>query len=599
MQTIRAAFCLVTAISALVACAGPSWEQVRTEDTLAAYRRYLADHPSSKHAPEARERIAVMQVEREPSIEALERFQREHGGSAAMPELTQRVEERAFDAARVAATPHAYARFLASFPNGALTARATGNKVYLEASGFAANPQAIRAFLVEHPESDYAAEAQRTFAARTARQSSQFGAVSLVIEIDPGVADGSRLRAVFSDRAREIYRAARIPLVEDASGATLRIRHAERSVTARESGDLVAKPGVLAETEVSLHSADGSEVFSDRFSWRVSDADARDGRSVLFASSAAPYWDRFYVPVASWPTSSARRASWASDAALAGVGVDLGRAIALSPDGSFRELDLADPTNPRVIGRYRRAGVPARFDGTRRVAGRIVVYGEDGVEVVAAQGNGYRAVAAFDRGIVGAVAGVESHDGKLLIAGTRGLLRAPLDGGPVERLIERPLRGIARVGDTIHLLDEQWLYAGPIADLHAPAFFTIADVGRGLEARSLRASGSLAVVVGGRGVATFALAAHGPARPLARLRGTEIGAVSDAAVIGGSLFVLGERGLLVVDPSTGRVVDSVDVAGRAVLGAAGGHLLAVGDSKVDVVDATPWTVSTHPAAIAR
>lgn len=598
MQMIRVALCLAAGITASMGCAGPSWDQVREQNTLAAYRRYLADHPSSKHAVEARERIAVMQVEREPSIEALKRFQRDHAGSAATAELTRRVEERAFEAARVAATPEAYARFLSSFPDGALQARAAGNKIYLEQAGFAANSEAIRAFLTEHPESDYAAEAQRTLAARTVRQSSQFGAVSLVIEIDPAVGDSSRLRTVFADRARNIYQASRIPLVDGAGGATLRIRHAERAVTAREAGDLVARPGVLAETEVSLRAADGSEVFSDRFSWRVPDADVRSGRSVLFASSAAPYWDRFYVPVASWPTSSARRASWAADASLAGVGVDLGRAIALAPDGSFRELDLSDPTNPRVLGRHRRAGVPARFSGAKRIAGRIIVYGEDGLEVVVAQGNGYRTVTAFDRGVVGAVAGVESQDGKLLIAGTRGLLRAPLDGGAVERLIERPLRGIARVGDTVHLLDDQWLYAGPVADLRAPSFFTIADIGRGLDPRSLHASGSLAVVVGGRGVATFALAALGPARPLARLRGDEIGAVSDAAIVGRSLFVLGERGLLVVDPVTGRVVDSVDVEGRSVLGAAGGHLLAVGDARVDVVDTTPWSVSSSPASMA-
>jgi hypothetical protein len=228
----------------------------------------------------------------------------------------------------------------------------------------------------------------------------------------------------------------------------------------------------------------------------------------------------------------------------------------------------------------------------------VVLYGEDGIEIVAREGGARRVVASFDRGSIGAVTGVEEVDGWLLAAGTRGLVRAPMDGGPVQRLIERPLRGIARSGETLYLLDGKWLYAGPLRDPRPTEFFTAADLGLGLEPRILRANGSLAVVIGSGGVQNLALSPAGAARPLSRLRTAEIGSISDAALLGGVVFLIGERGLLVVEPSSGRVIDSVDVAATEALGVAGSHLIAVGAGRLDVVDAVPWIAPSAPASLA-
>ena len=599
MRSIVSPVSFVLAVLTLASCAGPSWEQVRSEDTQAAYRRFLADHPSSKDAAEARERLAVLQFEQAPSLEALERFRREHADSAALPGLVKHVEAGVFESARAEATPAAYARFLEAFPNGAFTARAIGNQVYLQASGFAGRPDLLAAFLREHPDSDYAAEAQRALAGLETRQHGGFGRVSLQIEIAPDVPDAARLRGVFAARARELYQGAGVTLVDGPGAAVLKIRHGEREVAALDGAGILVKPGVLAETEVSLIAADGTPIFRDHFGIRVPESDHRSDGSVLFAKSAAPYWERFYVPVASWPTSSALRSTWKATGPLAGVGVELGRAVALSPDGSFRELDLSDPTDPRVIGHYARPAPTGHFSGARRIAGRLVLFGEDGIEVVTRQGDSYQRVAVLDRGSVGAVTGVEESEGHILAAGTRGLVRFSLDGGPVERLIDRPLRGIARVGATLYLLDDEWLYGGPMSNPHATSFVTVAEVGRPLEPRSLHVGNGMAVVVGGRGIAIYALAGTGAARPLARPRVASIGEISDAAILGGSVFAFGERGMLVLEPSSGRIIDSVDVEGRVALGAAGGQILAIGGDRLDVVDALPWTTSTAPAAIAR
>src|SRR4029453_6800897 len=213
MRSISAAIRLLLAAPALASCAGPSWEQVRAQDTPAGYLRFLDEHPGSKYAAEAQERLAILQFEKAPTLAALDRFRREHANSAALPDLMKRVETGVFESARAEATPNAYARFLEAFPDGALTARAMGNQAYLQSSGFSGRPDLLAPFLPEHPESDYAAEGQRALSGLDARRHGGFGRVSLTIEIASDVPEASRLRSVFSERAHGLYRAARAALV--------------------------------------------------------------------------------------------------------------------------------------------------------------------------------------------------------------------------------------------------------------------------------------------------------------------------------------------------------------------------------------------------
>jgi hypothetical protein len=585
---------------ALASCAGQGWDQVRAQDATQTYRRFLADHPNSPHAPEAKERLAVLQLERDPTAEALARFRSEHPDSQATADLTRRLETRAFESARAEATPAAYDRFLATFPEGESAARASGNATYLRAGGFAGRPGALAAFVQQHPTSDYTIEAQRTLAGVDARRSSRWSSVRLRIEIAAGVEDADRLRNLFAERAREAYAAAGISLVDGPATATLTIRHDERAAAAHDQDGLLAKSGVVAETTVSLQrNGDAKPIWTEPFSVRIPDAARRAGESALFSHSAAPYWERFFVPIASWPTQVARRSPWNAGGGLAGVTADVGRAIALSPNGSFRELDLSDPTAPRVVATYQRPTGIASFSGVRRVGNRVVLFGEDGLEVVARQGGGYRIVFALDRGAAGAVIGVEEVDGHLIAAGTRGLLRTPLAGGPVERLFNRPLRGIARNGDTLLLLDDQWLYTGSAHDPRPTEFARAAELGRGLAPRGIRVGGGIAVVLGARGIACFDVSGGRNARSLDRTKPDLTGDVTDAAVQGGAVFLIGERGLQVLDPFRGRIVDAVDVKGRAALDAAGDHVVAIGGDRLEVVDIAPWITQVAPAAPAR
>ncbi len=600
MRLNRISHCsLVVAALALASCAGQSWDQAREQDTPTAYRRFLADHPRSSHGEEAEERIAVLQFERDPTPDALERFQREHPNSVATAQLTERLEARAFDAAHAEATPDAYARFIASFPDGPLADRARGNAEYLRASGFAGRPDALALFLQQHPASDYASEAQRTLAGIEGRNSGRLGAVGLRIEIADGIGDADRLRNLFAERAHEIYAAAGVPLLDGPANTMLTIRHAERAATAHDNDGRLAKSGVLAETTVSLkRDGDTDPIWSEAFRWSVQDLDTRAGSSALFARSAAGYWEHFFVPVATWPTQMARRPAWNAGTALTGVEAGVSRAIALSPDGTFRELDLSDPGSPRIIASYKRPAGVARFSGVQRVGDRVVLFGEDGLEVTVPKGGAYRLLFAVDRGSVGAVSGIEAVDGDLLIAGTRGLVRVSLENGTSERILDRPLRGIARSGDSLFVIDDQWLYSGSAHDPRPNGFSTAAELGRGMAIHTLRVGGGLAVVVGERGVACFAISG-GSVRPLSRPRANVVGSVSDAAILGGTVFLIGDRGLQVFDPVRGRIVDAVDVMGRVAVAAGGGHLVAIGGDHLQVVDASPWIAPIAPAAPER
>src|SRR5690606_21204356 len=175
---------------------------------------------------------------------------------------------------------------------------------------------------------------------------------------------------------------------------------------------------------------------------------------------------------------------------------------------------------------------------------------------------------------------------------SQGLLRVPLGGGAPTSLVTRPLRGVAVSGTTLYVADDRFLYAAPLADPRPERFARVADLGRTLDPHTLRLAGGVAVAAGDGGVVCVEVAGTAPARRIRRLRSADVGRVRDAAVVGGVVYLIGERGLQVFDPDRDRVPDVVDVAGRTSIGGAGRHVVVVGD-RLQVVDTTPWST---PAA---
>ena len=279
MRTL--AVCLV-AVFVLAGCAGNRWERTRAEDSLAGYRRFLNDAPRSPHADAARERIAYHELKRRPTLEGYEQFRAAHPDSPSLAELDALFEARTFESARASGRAAAYASFLEHFPNGSFAARARGNAEYLRERAFAGHPpEALAEFAERHPASDYAGEAQRTLRALDARQQARFATIGFHVELETPVADADRLVRTFRERAQQAYAAAGVRLVTGEPGARrvdgwITVRHRERAVSTEVDAGRMTGPGVLAETQVTLHrTGDDEPVWSETFTMRFADSERR------------------------------------------------------------------------------------------------------------------------------------------------------------------------------------------------------------------------------------------------------------------------------------------------------------------------------------
>ena len=592
-KAMAAAFAALLGLAG-VGCAGRAWESVREQDTPGAYRRFLAEAPNSEYAPAARERLDYLTAKRNPTSDAVARFRAEHPESPHLRELESLLESRSFEAARVEGSVAAYRGFLSQFPSGQQATRANANLAYLLREGFSARPSELANFLDAHPDGDHASEARRTLTLLDARRTQQFRTAALRIEVDSKLGDAERLRQAFSDHAHQAFAGSGVRLV-GASDATARalltIDHSEASVPTELYEGRMEGPGILATTKLSLTRAGESEaIWAETFTLRVPEIERRNG-SVLFTRRASAYWAHFFVPVATWPTQSTRRGSLALRDGAVMVDGTVDRALALFRDGSFLELDIADPMEPRVVGEYGRRADLSNFVGLRVLGERVVLFGDEGLELVDRNAGAPRRLRAIGRAEVGAVVSVEESRGTLWIAGSRGLLRSPLAGGAVETVASRPLRGLAVDGAYLYVVDDRMLHAAPLTDVRAERFRPVFDLGRTFGASGLRVADGFAVVLGRKGIATAALMGEDRARPLARLEASDVGRVADVTIRGGRAFLVGDRGLQVVDLPSGRVEDSVDVEARNAIGSSGRHVVVLDRGVLQVVDAAPWSSS--------
>jgi hypothetical protein len=587
----------------LAACAGRSWDQARSEDSVAAYHRFLRDHSDSKYAAEARMRLAAARIRHKPSRKAFEHFRERFPDSTMLDELRPYVEEYFFTAARMRGTEEGYRAFLADFPDGAFAARAAGNAEYLAQKGFGGRLDALADFAARHPESDYAAEAGRTVATAAFRGQSSFRTVALVLDVDPETPGADRLERVFTQRAIEAYRAAGLSLVPVSgaddpraarAGARLTIAHEEREVRTQLSSGTVAQPGILARTTVRLSQA-GDTIWQDQFEHRASLAEQKTGVSVLFGVGTADYWKSFFVPVATWNTRRAARAPRGFPKAPADVQTMGSRAVVLFGDGDFQVFDIGDPASPALLAEYRRKRDLSKFSGVAFANQQIVAFGQDGIEVVRIAGGPVKRTAVFGREVVGSIAAVETAGGVLLAASNRGLLRYGADH-TFHTLVPQEILDMATLGDRVLFTDGKSLYVSTVKLLEAGRVEGELRIGRGFRPQRVRVAGTSAVVLGERGVLWIDVSRPSRPRVVSRISTSEAGEVEDAAVLGGRLFLLGARGLQISDRSGERIVDSIDVEARDRLGLAGRHLVMIGDDDLQVVDATPFFASSAAAA---
>jgi hypothetical protein len=106
-----------------------------------------------------------------------------------------------------------------------------------------------------------------------------------------------------------------------------------------------------------------------------------------------------------------------------------------------------------------------------------------------------------------------------------------------------------------------------------------------------------AAIVTGPGGA-IVIDVRNPAKPkvLAKHLTRDVGEIVDATRVRGRVFLVGTRGLQVLNRSLTRVEETIDVGERNRVTVMGRHLVMSDGSGLQVVDATPWADASVPAA---
>ena len=592
------ALCLIALLVAgMSGCAGTAWDKALATDTPQAYHHFMRKYPDSDHARDAEERIAFHKVKRRPSPQRFEAFRQTYPDSPLIAELRPLVESQFFDGARAAGTPEAYRAFATEFPDGPFAERALGNAVFLDADGFAGQPAALRRFAVEHPASDFAAEALRSVAALDTRAQTRFDRVGLVVEIAPSTPDEKRLVKEFTDRAKDIYESSGVELVvipeiapPGAPSVRLHIKHSEGIEKASMSTGDISKAGAVAHTVVSLRRApDEPPIFERSFELRLPASERIPNASMLFASREAKlYWDQFFVPVASWQSSAAVRPAVDLKKKVTAVDAVLGRAVVLFSDGDFQLMGLADPEKPVVLARYDRESKLEHFEGVKIVGDKVVLFGQDGLELVSFTSQGPKATATHGRGEVGSVSALVAAKEGLLLASSKGLLLAEADGSNPERVMRRIVLGLDSLGQTLVFTDGESIFVSTLPMLRQNRVVAQLRLGREFKPERVRVVERSAVVMGQGGIVVIDLQDPASPRVVSKMVRNKSGQVADAVRIGNQVFLLGARGVQLLDGKATRIVEVVDVAARERAARVGRHLVVVGDRQLQVVDALPF-----------
>lgn len=598
---------LVLAAAFASGCAGGAWRRTVAEDTPAAYYRYLREHPGSKYADDARERLEYHKVLAKPSIAGYEAFRKKHPRSHLLVNLKPALAGPAFELARARGTAQAYREFLTDFPDGPLSARAIGNATYLEADGFGADPERLADFARVHSASDFAAEAQRSADTVAAHAGAGTARLGLRFQIDASVPEARRVRQTLMDRIQEhaMRAGVRLALLPDGEGSTgmsgtlLEVSHREDAVAqVSESGGL-ARPGVLGVTRLVLRdAATGHAIVERSFEIRLEDKAHVPGTSVLFSGAAPRYWQQFFVPFARWSNDRTVRPAQKLGRPVVDVASVGAQAIVLFEDGDLEVHDLADPAKPAVLFGFDRGENYKKWSGVRVIGQRVAIFGEEGLEILRLdQGRPVRE-RSWTRGEIGRVLAVAPVGGELVIVGAKGMQVVDLEKGTIRRAMRRVLQGIGASGSALVFADGDSIFVSNLALLMDERVIAQLKLGRTFGPKQVRVVDHVAIVTGPGGVIVVDVAVPDKPRIAAKLFARELGDVSDATMIDGRIYLVGQRGLQVLNPRMDGVEETVDVGARRRIAAMGRHLVTADGAGLQVVDGSPWSQHAVPASSA-
>jgi hypothetical protein len=583
-----------------------SWSAARKDDSIAGYHRYLRDHPGSRHAPEAKERLDYLRIRAHPSVGAFAAFEQRFPNSSLLPDLRVHVEPQFFEQAREENNPEAYHRFLELYPDGSFAPRAEGNAVYLERVQPDPTPARLSEFTNAYPESDFASLARRGLELAELRDRGAIHQLAVRVRVGRTVALGERVRRGFGGVVRAAYAEHGVnafllgesdPVPAHAEG-WMQIDYDEVPA----EGTFGART-ILSRCRVRLFHRDVTEPVWDRtFEAAADHLDRRIQREdpTVFGNRAYRFWGEFFVPVSTWPTSQARIYRHEFSDPVRTVDVLGDRAVVLLQDGSLEYLDLSNPLELPVLRRYRHQRDLTQWEGVVLLPEhRAVVYGFDGAELVDLSNVNSRRLARWERLDVGKVKGGALSGETVLLAGDQGLyaVRAMKNPPSVHRLTDEPLlavtvrdlhvimvsdRGVTTAG--VHDL-VKWAVAGSGAS--APKLSSVRFPSEFGAKRAEPAEDSV-FVFGKTGVIEVSAQDPKHLSLVSHLRRDKDDLIRDVAPLSGRLFVLGERGLEVSDRMGGSVSDLIQVEADQRVVTSDRFLVLTGGPLLEIIDTGPY-----------
>jgi hypothetical protein len=143
-------------------------------------------------------------------------------------------------------------------------------------------------------------------------------------------------------------------------------------------------------------------------------------------------------------------------------------------------------------------------------------------------------------------------------------------------------------GETVYLTTLELLSEGRVV--------AQMKLGKTFGPNNVRVLDNAAIVTGPGGALVIDMTNPAKPKALSKLSTREIGEVVDATRVKGRTFLVGERGLLLLNRQLDGVEETIDVGDRDRVSLMGRHLVTAKGHSIQVVDATPWTDGQSPAA---
>ena len=154
------------------------------------------------------------------------------------------------------------------------------------------------------------------------------------------------------------------------------------------------------------------------------------------------------------------------------------------------------------------------------------------------------------------------------------------------------------MGDDLVLTDGETVYVTSIDLIKQKRVKTQLKLGKTFGPGRVRAEGRSAVIIGKDGMLAIDLRDARKPKVTAKIHNHRIGRILDATYVGSRIFLIGDHGLLVMDPTATDIVETVDLEPRMRVATMGRHVVSVGEGQLQVMDATPYIAnsSSQPAS---